>query len=121
MEEKDRQMEQYRSEMQMKDSIHSMQNETLKTYEEFAYEITQYIESAYLKHCCQGHLRSSKKLIKDSEKAENRLELAFKRFSSLQNWMEEMAERVEKNQIPEVGEQTVENLSVIVRSFEEKL
>jgi hypothetical protein len=55
--------------MKLRENSHL--SETLKDYEEFAYEISKYIESAYIKHCCQGMLRSSKKILKETEKAQN--------------------------------------------------
>lgn len=48
----------------MKSNEYCIISEKLKDYEEFAFEISQYIESAFVKHCSQG-TRSTKRLIKD--------------------------------------------------------
>ena len=69
-------------------------SETLKDYEEFSFEISKYIESTYLKHCCQGHLRSSKKIIKEIEKNQTMFESSFKKMTEIQNWMEDKAEKI---------------------------
>ena len=99
-----------------------MLNETLKDYEEFAFEISQYIESAYLKHCCQGKIRSSKKLIREVDNCKTRFEAAFGKMNQIQNWMDGTAEKLDKiiaqNELPD---DTLENLSIIAHSFEEKL
>lgn len=71
-----------------------MLSETLKDYEEFAFEISQYIESAYMKHCCQGMLRTSKKLIKEADSCTTRFQAAFCKLNQLQMWMDSTAEKL---------------------------
>lgn len=49
-------------------------------------------------------------------------ESSFKKMTQIQNWMDETAEKLEGViQQQEIPNQTLEDLSIIVRSFEEKL
>jgi hypothetical protein len=80
----------------IKESQFNLINETLKDYEEFAFEISQYIESAHVKHCCSGMLKSSKKLIREAENCTTRFDAAFCKMSQLQQWMDSTAEKLEK-------------------------
>lgn len=57
-------------------------SETLKNYEEFAFEIAKYIELAFAKHCAEN-LYNSKK-----QPAESIFEASYKKMAQIQAWMD---------------------------------
>jgi hypothetical protein len=94
-------------------------SENLKDYEEFAFEIAQHIEAAYHKHCSQGKLRSSKKLISRLDNCKTRFEFAFCKMDQIQLWMDATADKLEKViKLHELPNETLDNLSIIAESFE---
>ena len=61
-------------------------------------------------------------MIREVENCQTRFEAAFAKMNQVQLWMEGTAEKLEKViEQYELPNETLENLSIIARSFEEKL